>query len=141
MATRAERGSGCGCWLTRAAVRKHHERKKTTFMNAEINTTRDLVITAIDLTRAYCAHENYFTWLSMQRGTLSGSAEIANYFASAAIAFEEQAHPTVFADFEAFDARDNLADILMTSAPLTSDELRTVVTHAIREVRSEEVPA
>jgi hypothetical protein len=58
----------------------------------------------------------------MQRGTLSGSAEIANYFASAAIAFEEQAHPTVFADFEAFDARDNLADILIASAPLTSDE-------------------
>src|SRR6185312_4874216 len=29
MATRAERGSGCGCWLTRAAVRKHHERKET----------------------------------------------------------------------------------------------------------------
>lgn len=55
MATRAEHGSGCGCWLTRAAVRKDHGRKQTTFMNAEINTTRDLLITAIDLTRACCA--------------------------------------------------------------------------------------
>jgi hypothetical protein len=110
-------------------------------MNAEINTTRDLLITAIDLTRACCAHENYLTWLSMHRSTLAGSAEIANYFASAAIAFEEQAHPTVFADFEAFDARDNLADILMASTPLTADELRIAVANAIREARSEEVPA
>jgi hypothetical protein len=110
-------------------------------MKAEINTTRDLLITAIDLTRACCAHENYLTWLSMHRGTLAGSTEIANYFATAAIAFEEQAHPTVFAVFEAFDARDNLADILMASAPLTSDELRTALTHAMREARPEEVPA
>lgn len=110
-------------------------------MNAEINTTRDLLITAIDLTRACCSNENDLTWLSMHRDTLAGSAEIANYFASAAIAFEEQAHPTVFADFEAFDARDNLADILMVSMPMYSDELRVAVAHAIREAHSEEVPA
>jgi hypothetical protein len=61
-------------------------------MNAGINTTRDLLVTAIDLTRASCAHENYLTWLSMYRGALSGSADIAKYFASAAIAFEEQSH-------------------------------------------------
>jgi hypothetical protein len=110
-------------------------------MNAGINTNRDLLVTAIDLTRACCAHDNYLNWLSIYRGTLAGSADIANYFASAAIAFEEQAHPTVFADFEAFDARDNLADILMASVPLTSDELRTAVATAIREARFEEVSA
>jgi hypothetical protein len=113
-------------------------KKGNHFMNAGINATRDLLVTAIDLTRACCAHDNYLNWLSENRGTLAGSAELANYFASAAIAFEEQAHPTVFADFEGFDARDNLADILMASAPLTSDELRAAVTKAIREARYEE---
>ncbi|HSU32595.1 MAG TPA: hypothetical protein VLJ11_15285 [Bryobacteraceae bacterium] len=106
-----------------------------------ISTTRDLLITAIDLTRSCCAHENYLAWLSANRGTLAASAEIANYLATATIAFEEQAHPTVFADFEAYDARDNLADILMASQPLNSDELRAAVTNAIREARSEEVLA
>lgn len=47
----------------------------------------------------------------------------------------------MFADFEAFDARDNLADILMASAPLNGDALRAGVAHAIREARLEEVPA
>jgi hypothetical protein len=106
-----------------------------------INTTRDLFITSIDLTRACCAHENYLAWLSAHRVSLAGSADIANYLANAAIAFEEQAHPTVFVDFEAFDARDNLADILMASAPLTCEELCTAVANAIREARSEQVPA
>lgn len=105
-----------------------------------VNTTRDLLITAIHLTRACCAHENYMTWLSINRGLLLGSADIANYFASAAIAFEEQAYPTLFADFEAFDARDNLADILMASSSLSGDELRTAVTDAIWETCSEEMP-
>jgi hypothetical protein len=105
-----------------------------------ISTTHDLLITAIDLTRSCCAHENYLVWLSANRGTLAASAEIANYLATAAIAFEEQAHPTIFADFEAFDARDNLADILMASTPLTADELRTAVANAMHEARSEEVP-
>src|SRR5689334_3076618 len=105
-------------------------------MNAGMNTARDLLVVAIDLTCACCAHENYLTWLSIHRGTLAGSVDIANYFANAAIAFGEQAHPTVFADFEAFDARDNLADILMASAPLIGDELRAAVADAIREARS-----
>jgi hypothetical protein len=110
-------------------------------MNAGIHSNCDLLVTAIDLTRACCAHDNYLNWLSIHRSTLAGSAEIANYFASAAIAFEEQAHPTVFSDFEAFDARDNLADILMVSAPLSSDELREAIADAIREARFEKVPA
>jgi hypothetical protein len=127
--------------LAYARSRKEAPRTKGDhFMNGGIvNTTRDLLITAIDLTRACCAHD--LNWLSIHRGTLAGSAEIANYFASAAIAFEEQAHPTFFADFEAFDARDNLADILMASMPMYSDELRAGVADAIRETRSEEVPA
>jgi hypothetical protein len=94
-------------------------------------------MTGGDLTRACCPHENYLAWLSPNRGTLAGSAEIANYFANAAIAFEEQAHPALFADFEAFDARDNLADILMASAPLTCDEFRNAVATAISEAHSE----
>ncbi len=110
-------------------------------MNAGIHSNRDLLVTAIDLIRACCAHDNYLNWLSIHRGTLAGSAEIAHYFASAAIAFEEQAHPTVFSDFEAFDARDNLADLLMASVPLTSDELREAIADAIREARFEKVPA
>jgi hypothetical protein len=48
-------------------------------------------------------------------------ADFANNFTNAAVAFEEQAHPTVFTDFEAFDARDNLAGILLTSAPLSGE--------------------
>jgi len=108
---------------------------------AIVNTTRDLLITAIDLTRACCALETNLTWLSIHRASLHGSADIANYFANAAIAFEEQAHSIVLADFQAFDARDNLAHILMASEPLNGDELRAAVADAIREARSEEVHA
>lgn len=65
--------------LADARSRKEAPRTKgENFMNATINTTRDLLITAIDLTRACCAHENYLTWLSIHRGALAGSAEIAN---------------------------------------------------------------
>jgi hypothetical protein len=60
-----------------------------------INTTRDLLITAIDLTRACCAHENYLAWLSIHRGALPGSADVANYFPNAAIAFEEHIRPSL----------------------------------------------
>jgi hypothetical protein len=113
-------------------------KKVNQFMNAGINATRDLLITAIDLTRACCAHDHYLNSLAANRDTLAGSAGIANYFATAAIALEEQAHPTVFANFEAFDASDNLADILMASAPLSSEELQLAVTKAIREARYQE---
>jgi hypothetical protein len=106
-----------------------------------VNAAYDLLVTAIDLTRATCANDNYLAWLSRYSDALAGSAGIANYFANAALSFEEQAHPTLFSDFEAFDARDNLADILMASALLTSEDLRAAVTNAIREARSEEVPA
>jgi hypothetical protein len=43
-----------------------------------VNTTRDLLITAIDLTRTCCAHENYIHWFSIHRDTLADSAGTAN---------------------------------------------------------------
>lgn len=96
-------------------------------------TTQDLLITTIDLTRACCANGNYLPWLARHGNALNGSAGIANYLANAALAFEEQAHPQLAAQFDAFDARDNLADILMASVPLTCEELRAAVAAAIRD--------
>ncbi len=86
-------------------------------MSAIVNSTHDLLITTIDLTRACCANGNYLLWLSRHGRALNGSAGIANYLANAALAFEEQAHPHLSVKFDAFDARDNLADILMASPP------------------------
>lgn len=103
--------------------------------SGSVNATHDLLLTAIDLTRACCASDNYLDWLSLHSDSLHGSAGIANYFANAALAFEEQAHPHLGPDFDVFDARDNLADILMASAPLSCEELRAAVTAAIREAR------
>ncbi|MGH6682110.1 MAG: hypothetical protein ACREDL_24970 [Bradyrhizobium sp.] len=97
-----------------------------------VNVAYDLLLTAIDLTRACCANDNYLPWLSHHANALRASAGIANYVANAAFAFEEQAHLHVHPGFDIFDARDNLADILMASAPLSSDELRDAVTAAIR---------
>jgi len=105
-----------------------------------VNAAYDLLLTAFDLTRAACANDNYLAWLSRYSDALSGSAGIANYFANAALAFEEQAHPQICTDFDAFDARDNLADILMASAPLSSDELRGAVTAAIHEAAADSFP-
>ena len=102
-----------------------------------VNATCDLLLTAIDLTRACCANDNYLLWLSHHSDALHGSAGIANYLANAAAVFEEQAHPQIGADFNAFDARDNVADILMASAPLSTDELRLAVTKAIREAKAD----
>jgi hypothetical protein len=93
----------------------------------------DLLVSAVDLTRACCANDNYLAWLALHSDALHGSAGIANYFASAALAFEEQAHPKLSTHFDAFYARDNIADNLMTSEPLSSDQLRAAVTNAISE--------
>jgi hypothetical protein len=101
----------------------------------------DLLLSAVDLTRACCANDNYLGWLELHSDALHGPAGIANYLASAALAFEEQAHPLLPAHFDAFDARDNLADILMASPPLSCDELRGAVHTAIREASRERVPA
>jgi hypothetical protein len=106
-----------------------------------VNATSDLLLTAIDLTRACCANDNHLLWLSHYSDALHGSAGIANYLANAAVAFEEQAHPQIGADFDAFDARDNLADILMASAPLSADEFRVAVTNAICEAKADSSPS
>ena len=105
-----------------------------------VNTPHDLLLTAIDLTRACCANDQYLFWLSHHSDALHGSAGIANYFANAAAAFEEQAHPQSCPDFDVFNARDDLADILMASAPLSCDELRAAVTAAIGEAETEASP-
>lgn len=105
-----------------------------------INACNDLLLTAIDLTRACCANDNQLPWPSHHSDALPGSAGIASYFANAALAFEEQAHPQIPPDFDLFDARDNLADFLMASAPLSCDELRAAVTTAIREAKADRSP-
>jgi hypothetical protein len=92
-----------------------------------------LFMWAVDLARACWAHEMFVAWLALLWDSLRGSAGIANYLASAALAFEEQAHPLLRTYFDAFDARDNLADTLTASAPLSSDELCAAVATAIRE--------
>jgi hypothetical protein len=101
----------------------------------------DLLVSAADLTRACCANDHYLGWLALYSDALHGPAGIANYLVSAALAFEEQAHPLLPAHFDAFDARDHLADTLMSSALLSCDELRTAVTTAIREAHQQQVPA
>src|SRR5947209_369429 len=103
--------------------------------SGSVNATHDLLVTAIDLSRACCASDNYLPWLSEHSDALDGSPGIANYLANAALSFEEQAHPHLGPDFDVFDARDNLADLVMASAPLSCDELRAAVTVTIREAR------
>jgi hypothetical protein len=109
--------------------------------SGSVNAACDLLLTAIDLTRACCANDNYVPWLSHYSDALHGAAGIANYLANAALAFEEQAHPQIHPGFDVFDARDDLADVLMVSAPLSSDELHAAVTVAIREARPNSWPS
>ena len=81
------------------------------------SVAHDLIVTAIDLTRACTEQELYIQWLALHSDALHGSAGIANYLANAALAFEEQAHPQFSAPFDAFVARENLSDLLMVSIP------------------------
>jgi len=99
-----------------------------------------LLVTAIDLTRACAAHELYLTWLSHYADALHGSAGIANYLVTAAIAFEEQAHPQLPISFDPFIARENLSDLLMGSAPLSREELRDTITTAIHDACDDQAP-
>jgi hypothetical protein len=81
-----------------------------------------LLISGVDLTRACCASENYDAWIAVH-GQAMGSPGIAHYFVLAAKTFAE--HPMVRKpDFNAFAARETLADILMASAPLDQEQLR-----------------
>lgn len=97
----------------------------------------DLLVTAVDLTRACAADELYLTWLTRYADALHGSAGIANYLVNAAIAFEEQAHPQLTDSFDPYIARENLSDILMASAPFSCAELQAAVTTAIHEADEE----
>ncbi len=49
---------------------------------------RNLLLTAVDLTRACSAHEQYLEWLALYEPVLHGSLGIANYFGVAAEAYE-----------------------------------------------------
>jgi hypothetical protein len=98
----------------------------------------ELAISAIDLTRNCTEHELYLAWLQRHTATLNGSAGIAHYLFLAATAFEEQAHPQYGRHFDAYVARENFADILMASLPLSSDELRAAVSTAIHEASEED---
>ena len=102
-----------------------------------ISRNNHLLLSAIDLTRACCASDDYLSWLAQYEPVLHGSAGIANYLASAAIAFEEQAHSDVASNVDVFDARDELACLLMSSAPLDANELRQAAALAMAEAPTE----
>lgn len=92
---------------------------------------RHLLLNAIDLTRACAAHEQYLEWLARYEPVLDGSLGIAHYLGLAAEALEHAA----LSDRNGNDleAHERLADVLMNSAPLTPEELRTAATEAIEE--------
>lgn len=92
---------------------------------------RHLLLTAIDLTRACSAHEQYLEWLARYEPVLHGSLGIAHYLGLAAEALE-QATPSD-GDGNDLEAHELLADVLMNSAPLTPEELRAAAAEAVQE--------
>ncbi|HSU60114.1 MAG TPA: hypothetical protein VLI55_12430 [Bryobacteraceae bacterium] len=98
----------------------------------------DLLITAIDLTRACCAHELHDAWISVYSSALNGSRGIADYLFLAAIACHEQTHGGVSNGVDPFVIHESLADILVASKPLCSEELRQAVDAAVAEAQQEE---
>ena len=91
-----------------------------------------IVVSAIDLTRACCANEHYLHWLEKYEPQLNGSLGIARYFAAAAGGLDEARR--AFCDrFDDFDARDTLADLLMSSPPFAEEHLTNVAGRAIQE--------
>ena len=89
-----------------------------------------ILVSAIDLTRACCANDRYLKWLEKYEPKLSGSLGIARYLAAAAVALEEEAEVD---RCDAFDARDTLADLLMSSPPFPEEHLPLLVRRAIEE--------
>jgi hypothetical protein len=59
--------------------------------SGSVTATYDLLLTAIDLTRACCANDDYLPWLSHYSDAFHGSAGIANYVANAAALREAKA--------------------------------------------------
>jgi hypothetical protein len=89
-----------------------------------------ILLTAIDLTRACSAHEQYLDWLSLYEPVLHGSLGIAHYFGLAAEAYENAA-AAPRRDFDEIEARELLADELMASPPLTPEQLTAAAANAI----------
>ena len=99
-------------------------------MTRLVTTAQDLVVSAIDLTRACTENEHYLAWLTAYS---KGSPFVADYLCRATLAFHMQSTAETL-PFDAFVARETFADLLMMSAPLSSSELARAADKAIREV-------
>ncbi|HEY7208807.1 MAG TPA: hypothetical protein VH477_00930 [Bryobacteraceae bacterium] len=98
----------------------------------------DLLITAIDLTRACCAHELYDAWIGLYSSALNSSRGIADYLSLAAVACHEQSYRSVSNGVDSFVIHESLADILMACKPLSREELQQAVRAAAKEAQQEE---
>jgi hypothetical protein len=78
----------------------------------------NLLITAIDLNRACCAHELHDAWISLYSSALNGSRGIADYLSLAAVACHEQSYRGASNGVDLFVIHESLADTLMASKPL-----------------------
>jgi hypothetical protein len=99
-------------------------------MTRLVTTAQDLVVSAIDLTRACTENELYLAWLTTYS---KGSQFVADYLCRATLAFHMQSAAETL-PFDAFVARENFADLLIASAPLSNNELARAAETAIREV-------
>ena len=70
---------------------------------------------------------------------LGGSAGVAHYLASAALALAEASHFPSVAASAAFAAHETLSDILMTSPPLSAAELQEAVRTALRDAQEDDM--
>lgn len=98
----------------------------------------NLFVTAIDLTRACCAHELYDTWIGLHSRDLNGSRGIADDLFLAAVACDLKLPAGVADGADPFVVHENLADILMESKPLSREELQQAVLTAMDEAQGEE---
>jgi hypothetical protein len=99
-------------------------------MTRLVTTAQDLVVSAIDLTRACTENEIYLAWLTTYS---KGSQFVSDYLCRATLAFQMQSAAETL-PFDAFVARETFADLLMMSAPLSNSELARTAEKAIREV-------
>lgn len=99
-------------------------------MTRLVTTAQDLVVSAIDLTRACAENELYLAWLVAHS---KGSQFVADYLCRATLAFHMQSRAESL-PFDAFVARETYADLLIASAPLSNQELARAAGTAIREV-------
>jgi len=119
--------SGCGVARSR---KQFTQMKGLNRMTRLITTAQDLVVSAIDLTRACTENELYLAWLTTYS---KGSQFVADYLCRATLAFQMQSAAETL-PFDAFVARETFADLLMLSAPLSNSELARTAEKAIREV-------